>query len=316
MPLPDIAPLLGGLAALAASLCFALSATAWGLVAGRMPTLGLIAVRTTLAALLFAALIWASTGAPWPATLAGEAGLLLALSGLVSMGLGDYMFFKGLVRIGPRLSMVVFASTPIMAALIAWLATGEALGLRAITGIAVIVAGIAWVVSEPRGRGGWSDDAREFRKGVLLSLGSCVTVSIAFVLTRAALAGGAPLFGDGPPRPPADAVEASLVRLATTAALVWLALPFTVSLRPTLAALADRRLMRIIVPGTVAGLIVGMWLSMVALARLPSGVAAALMGCTPIFMVPLAHVAFGERHSVRALAGTLVTVAGVFILLF
>jgi len=311
---PDISQLVGGIAALGAALCFAVSATVWGLVGARVPALGLIVLRTTCAAVFFLAFMWISTGSPWPAV-AGEALLLLALSGLISMGLGDLMFFKGMVRIGPRLSMVIFAGTPILAAFIAWVGAGESLEARSLAGIAIIVGGIAWVVSEPRGRDQWTTDPREFRLGVLLSIGSCATVALAYTLTRAAVTGGEPWFGGGVPREPAGSVEASLVRLVTTSALACALIPFTGAMRPTMAAVVDAKLMRLILLGTVAGLIVGLWLSMVALARVPSGVAAALMGCTPIFMIPLAHFAFGERHSARALLGTGVTVAGVFVLL-
>ena len=84
---------------------------------------------------------------------------------------------------------------------------------------------------------------------------------------------------------------------------------------PTGATVTNPALLKFIIPGTLAGLFLGSWFSMMALARMPGGVATALMSCSPIFMIPLTRLFFGERHSARAMAGTAVTVAGVFVLL-
>ena len=67
--------------------------------------------------------------------------------------------------------------------------------------------------------------------------------------------------------------------------------------------------------GTIVGPVVGVWTSMIALNNLPSGVASALISSSPIFMIPIAALAFGEKHSFRSLVGTVLAVAGVFLLL-
>lgn len=314
--MPDSDYLLGGLAALLTALFWALSTTIWGAVGKKnVPALSLIVIRVTLATLLLCLINRATNGTFWPSDVGGEALLLLAVSGILAMNLGDFTFFKSVSRIGPRLLMVIFAASPIVTAIIAWLVMGEAISLRGLVGIVVIMGGIVWVVSEPRGEDGWTKDPKQFRLGVLLAVISCLATATAYAFTRAAVGGGPRLFGDGPPLTPVHPVEAAILRLAAAGAIAWMVLPFTSALRPTGATVTNPALLKFIIPGTLAGLFLGSWFSMMALARMPGGIASALMSCSPIFMIPLTRLFFGERHSARAMVGTGVTVAGVFVLL-
>ena len=54
--------------------------------------------------------------------------VFLAISGLLGLSIGDQALFISYVDIGPRLAMLVMATSPILAALFAWAALGEELG--------------------------------------------------------------------------------------------------------------------------------------------------------------------------------------------
>ena len=56
--------------------------------------------------------------------------------------------------------------------------------------------------------------------------------------------------------------------------------------------------------------VVGIWLSLVGFQYAPTGVVSALTGLAPIFMIPMSRVAYGERATLRAFAGTLLAVLG------
>jgi len=312
--MPQLDFVIGGLAGLGAALAWALSTAIWGLIAHQVPPQTLIVIRTTMASLVLAVVNYVVNGAFWPAGIALEPVLLLAASGWLAINLGDYCFFKAVARIGPRLLMVIFAASPIVTAALAWLTMRESISLRAAGAIVLIVGGIVWVVSEPRGPDRWTSDRREFRRGVLLTLASLIAVGAAYVCTRAALQGGPHGFTAGASQP-IDGLGAALVRLTAAGVLGWITLPFTGAVRTTFTTLAHVKLMRYIVPATFLGLVIGAWLSMVALARMPSGPASALLSCSPIFMIPLSRLFYGERHSLRALFGTVAAVGGVFLLL-
>jgi drug/metabolite transporter (DMT)-like permease len=301
-------PLAGETAALGTALFWSLSTMAWSLAGRRVGSVAVTTLRSALAAVVLAALFRAAYGAWWPAALGSNALVLFALSGALGAGVGDLMLFRSYLIIGPRLGMLILALSPIFAALIAWVTPlREALGIRAVAGIATTVAGVAWVVSA-RGRDdAWTPSAGGFTLGVLLGLGGTLCVAGGFVLSRMGFAAADDMRG--------AAIAATYVRVVAATLCCLAALPLFGRIRGTLRAFRDRRAMAIIAAGTVAGPIVGIWLSMLAIHWAPTGVVTALMSTAPILMIPMTWFAYGDRPTVRSLGGTLLAVGGALLLL-
>ena len=306
---------LGGVAGLATAILWSGSATAWGFAGRRIHPLSVAAIRIVLAGVVLAAANWVVFGEPWPTKMDPEPMALLAISGLIGMAMGDICYFRGIALIGPRLATLIFSLCPIATTIIAWFARGEHLSLRPIAGIVLNVAGVAWAVSEPQGQNAWHKERRHFREGVVYMLIATVVIAVGYVFTKAGMNGGQRLFTQGPPLPRTDALQGTLVRVTAGTLATWIFLPMAGRLRPTFAAMTDRRAMLFTVAGTLIGPVVGVWTSLIALQNAPSGIASALIGTSPIFMIPLSSIAFGERHSFRSLAGTVVAIVGVFLLL-
>ena len=306
---------LGGVAGLATAGLWAGSATAWGFAGRRIHSLSVAAIRILLAGIILSGVHWIVFGEPWPTNVDLEPLLLLAGSGLIGMALGDICYFRGISLIGPRLATLIFSLCPIATVVIAWFTRDEHLTLRQIAGIFLNVAGVAWAVSEPRGRKAWREGHGHFREGVIYMLIATVIIAVGYVFTKAGMDGGERLFTQGPPLPRTDAFQGTLIRVSAGFVATWIFLPLAGRFRSTLAALKDRRAMLFTVVGTVVGPVVGVWTSLIALQNAPSGIASALIGTSPIFMIPLSSIAFGEKHTVRSLAGTVVAIAGVFLLL-
>lgn len=309
------ASLMSDLAGLSAALFWGLSAVAWSIAGRRTGSMAVVAIRILLAALTMAAIHWTIYGIPFPVHMEAEPFWLLTASGIIGMGFGDICLFRGLVMIGPRLGMLILSLSPIITAAIAWGAVGESLGLRAIAGIVLTVAGVAWVVGEPQGRRSWGVHEGHFKLGVLLCLAAAVLISVGFVLSKMGLSGGQRHFTAGPPLPGTDPFSGALVRATAGTLIAWTILPMLGRFRSTMKVFTDRKAMRIIAAGTIVGPVVGVWLSMVALKGAASGVASALINTCPVMMIPIAYFAYREKPTLRTLLGTLVAVTGVFLLL-
>ena len=76
----------------------------------------------------------------------------------------------------------------------------------------------------------------------------------------------------------------------------------------------DRKALLEISAGALTGPVLGVTLSLVAIAHTHIGVASTLMSLTPVLLLPVSHFLFKERITSRAIVGTLVALLGVIML--
>jgi drug/metabolite transporter (DMT)-like permease len=292
------------------------SAIAWGFAGRRIGSVAVVAIRSVLAAAILLPAYWLITGSPLPTHLPAQPFWLLVASGALGVGLADICGFRGLLLLGPRLATLISSLlTPILTAVVAFAAVGEKLTVWALAGIVLTVAGVAWVVSDPHGQKAWPVHRRHFKQGLLLCLGSAFVMSFSNVLSRMAFDGQLRTQYFSQPQADADPFSAAFLRVLAGDIVIWLALPLLGRMRATAAGFANKRAMLIITAGTIVGPVVGIWMSMVAFCGTKSGIAAALINTSPIFMIPIAYFAYGEKPTFRSLAGTAAAMAGVFMLL-
>ncbi|UCC32174.1 MAG: EamA family transporter, partial [Phycisphaerales bacterium] len=127
--------------------------------------------------------------------------------------------------------------------------------------------------------------------------------------------GGAELASaDGGPAgaTPLDPLSATLLRMIVGAIGAWVIAGAGMrgSLGRTFQAVRDRRAVRATCIGAVVGLL-GIWLSLVSVTYTKAGIGATLMSISPILVLPLAYVAYGDRPGRAAIVGTFVAVLGV-----
>jgi len=293
----------GELAAVVAAALFGLSSTFFTLAGRRVGPSTVNRARLLLASVIAAALHWIARGEPLPLDATSRAWLWLALSGVIGLALGDASLFHAYVRIGPALSMLIFSTTPVFTTLLGYAILGERLTAFEGLGIAVTLFGIAWVVSEPKRRE-FHGAGSSYGTGILLAAGGALGQALGLLTAKMGLAEGVP------------AQSANLMRLLAAAVAIWIAALVAGSARRTHSAFRrDPRASAFTLAGTVAGPLVGVWLSLVAIGRAPLGIASTLMGLTPIFLLPLARLVFSEPITYRAVLGTIIALTGATILL-
>jgi len=60
--------------------------------------------------------------------IASHPALMLSLSGIVGLFMGDLLLFQSFVWMGPRLTMLVYTVSPALTAVLAWFFLGETIG--------------------------------------------------------------------------------------------------------------------------------------------------------------------------------------------
>jgi drug/metabolite transporter (DMT)-like permease len=290
----------GELAALATAVAWTVSAMSFAAAAVRIGSLPLNVIRLAMALAFFVALEWIVRGLPLPTDATPHAWLWLSLSGLVGFTLGDLCLFRAFVVIGPRLTMLVVAVVPMVAAIVSWFALDEALSPLAIVGMALTVAGVVWVLMErepslPRTR------PRATLGGVLLALGAAVCQAIGLVLSKAGVQNY-------------DAFAATEVRVIAGLA-GFVVLVVAVGAIPRLkAGLSHRGGLSYAALGAFFGPFLGVAMSMVAVKYAQVGVASAIISVVPVLIIPFVVIFRRERVSLRAVLGALLAVAGVTLL--
>lgn len=263
-------------------------------------------IRIPMAVVLLGALHFVMSGYLWPSGVEPEAYLYLAASGVIGLTLGDSFLFKALVIMGPRRTLVVFATWPIFASLTAWVTLGETLGVLALTGITLTIAGVIWVTAERQFETNQVKYAESGspRLGVCLAILAAAGQAIGLVLAKAGMGDSiAPL-------------PATLIRMVAAAVAVWILALFRNDLKNIASVFKNRKALLFTMGGAVCGPFMGVWMSLTAVKYTATGIASAIMSITPILVIPLIVIFYKEKVSLRAVLGAVLAVAGVVMLFY
>lgn len=285
-------PTLGAVCALASAFTWAVTSLLVRTVSPPLSSVTVSAVRALLGGGLLLAWVLVTGGFGRLAAIGETNFLLLAISIVVAIALGDVMFFESARFLGLARAMTVSMVYPLMSAGFAAIFLGEPLSARVGAGSVVTLTGLVLIV---RSRDG--EQVREERLGVGLAA--------AFI---AAVAWAASLLVLKPAMGTLDPVTAQSVRLPL-AALVLFATPWGWG-APRQVLGADRStLWRVALLGIVTAGSSVLFVTSVKWADV--AVAAVLSSTAPLFALPLGLIFLGERVTRSALAGTALAVTGV-----
>jgi drug/metabolite transporter (DMT)-like permease len=212
------------------------------------------------------------------------------------------MLFKSFVMMGPRLSLLIFSVSPIIASVAAWIMLGETLGILAIVGIIVTIGGVAWVTSERQYNNNDTSGYRVSGKAILLTIGGATGQAIGLVLAKAGM-------GDT-----LDALPATFIRMTAAAAAIWLYGLLRGEIKKLPEKLKDTKALYLSLGGAFCGPFLGVWLSLAAVKYTETGIAMAIMSTVPVMVIPLVVLIHKEKVSFRAVIGSIITVGGVALL--
>lgn len=238
---------------------------------------------------------------PWQA--AADRWLWLGLSGVVGLVLGDSFLFQSYLWIGPRLGMLMMSLAPILAALLAFGFLGESLTAWQWAGIGIAVSGIGAVVMDRRRPRGGTERSRSYTRGILFGVGAASGQALGLVLAKQGLGGGFP------------ALSGNVIRMSAAATFLWLLTLASGQGPATLRRLrATRESWLPILGGAATGPFLGVWLSLIAIQLTQVGIASTLMALSPVLLLPVGRVLFGEQIGLRAVVGTGIALSGVGLL--
>jgi len=290
-------PYFGELSALTTAALWSVSALAFASATMRAGSLSINVVRLVLALLYLSVLV---PLAGIELHVSSSQMILLGISGIIGFAFGDSFLFAAFKEVGARLSMLIMASAPAVASILAFFFLHENLSVWGVIGMATTLAGISIVVRE-RNQG---TSGPIVGRGIIYAIFAAIGQGVGLIFAKRAFIQGE-----------VNGFIATLIRIAASLTIM---LPVGVALARDPAVfgwiIRDRRAVIFTAVGAVFGPFLGVYFSLVAVANTDVGVAATLMATVPILMLPLVRVVGKEHLTWKAVAGAFIAVGGVAIL--
>lgn len=289
----ELNKLIGESAALSAALLWAISSVIYSRLGLKISPLqlnlykGIIAIALVAITLLIqgTALINLSTSTV----------VLLTISGMIGIGLGDTAYFSALNSLGARRTLLLETSSPPMGALLALIFIGEQLAYSSWCGIFLTILGIAWVISERNP----VDQTSVSPQGIMWGILAAIAQALGAVISRYALIQSA-----------VSPLESTLIRLIGGTVIVIGLLFFPLTKQTTMQWQLSRRSLGVIAIAAFGSTYLGIWLQQISLKFAPTGIAQTFLATSPLFILPIVALQ-GEKISLRAILGVVVSLAGI-----
>lgn len=248
-------------------------------------------------------LLMRGTGLQWNT----QAFFLFAASGVFATYLGRWFFYESVVRFGPAKASIFQVSSPLFAALMAWLLLGERLSVWVAMGMLMAITGLALIAYEP---GFFSPDKVKVPQAQISFLTRILqSVFLLGVLSSGAYAVGNVLRGAAVRSWP-EPIAGALIGALTGLAMHYFFSPDKASLATRLRAAAPRGLWLYALVGTAN--ISGQITTIAAMRYIPLSVAALVSLCTPLLVFPMSYWLFKnqERLTLPVVLGSTLTLLG------
>ncbi len=296
----------GEFAALITAFFWTVSAIAFESGGKKIGSLQVNIIRLSMAFVFFSIFSWITKGNMFPTDASMHNWIWLSISGLVGFVIGDLMLFQAYVVVGARISMLMMALAPTIAAIIGWVWLGETITAKQGVAMLLIFLGIALVILRRDNSNPEQPKTRKKVKlsypiaGLLLAFGGAVGQGGGLVLSK---------YGMG------DYNVVSAVQIRAITGIIGFALIFTFLGRWKVLgnALKNRKAIGRISIGAVFGPFLGVGFSLWAIKFASTGVVSALMSIVPVLIIPFSVFIMKEKFKTKELFGAVLTIGGVFL---
>lgn len=227
-----------------------------------------------------------------------EALILLGVSGLLGISLGDTFFFESLRKLDAHVVVLLSMLGQVLTVFLAVVFLEETLSILMWIGVIMVIGGIAVVLYARVG----SERSGSIAAGLIFGLLSVLCMSVSIIIAKKGLAS-------------VSAIQATFIRMlsGTAGMLLWGII--TGRLSEWVSPFKETELIKKISVAVGVVTFGGFWLFHVAIKYIDVSIANTLNSTEPLFVIPLAAVFLRERITRGAVIGTIVSVCGVIILI-
>ncbi|MEZ9721952.1 DMT family transporter [Vibrio splendidus] len=231
--------------------------------------------------------------------------LILAISGVIGIAIGDSAYFAALKRIGANKTLLLESLAPPLSGVLAIMFLGAALTLQSWLGVVITTLAVTFVVFQPSKSANGNNLSNDNAQwgGIGYGLVASVCQASGVVISHYAL-----VAGDIPP------LLGALIRLTIGVFAVMLIIPF-VEKKPYSSIKRDlwemTKLDKLWLLGAIfVGTFLALWLQQVALKNANPAIAQTLIATSPVFILVI-YAIKGEKVSKQSVIGTLAALVGI-----
>ncbi len=231
--------------------------------------------------------------------------IFLSLSGFIGFFLGDLFLTNAFVRIGSRISMLIFSLSPPLTAILSWVFIKETMSIIKITGMLITLGGIVVVILNREKK--TAENKKPFSLipsiGILFAFLGALGQSAGLVLSKVSIAD-------------IEAFSATQIRIipALTGFVVLTLIKSRYGDFRKTVLKQNKKGMLVLLCGSVFGPLLGVTASLQAIKYTNMGVASTLMSITPILIIIPSIIFFKERVKYMEVAGAFLAVGGIAML--
>lgn len=290
---------LGEISALCVAVCWTFSALFFEKAGNQIGSLSVNVIRLMAAIILLGLIAWITRGYFLPTDATPYHWFWLSLSGFIGFFLGDLFLFHSYSMIGSRMAQLVMTLAPPITAITGLFVLNEHLALKQSLGITITVCGI--LLAMVRKKKGEKFNFHVPLKGFLFALGGAAGQAIGLVLSKKGLNGY-------------DVISATQIRAITGGIFFVLLITYLKRWSYIRKAFSNTSGLKFVLSGSVFGPVIGVSLSLFAVAHTEAGVAATLMALVPITIIIPSALMFKEKITFYQVLGAFVSVAGCILL--
>lgn len=223
--------------------------------------------------------------------------IILAISGILGIGIGDTAYFTALRYLGARNTLLLETLSPPLSAIIAMIFLGETLNLQEWCGICLTLLGIAWVITDRTSQNGINSS--QWKQGIFWGILAAICQASGAVLSRYALilSNISPLWS-------------TLIRLVAGTLLAFILWLTFSQFKAKTQVFLSYRLLGVIGLTAFGSTYLGIWLQQISLKFAPTGISQTLSATSPLFILPIAYL-LGEKINKRSIIGVLIAFLGI-----
>ncbi len=286
--------IIGIAAALGSAFSWAVGAILFKRLGEEISPLGLTLAKGTLSAILLAIILILTQYEG----VEEKSLLLLILSGLLGISVGDSLFFAALQDLGAHALVVLSTLGEVLTILLAVLFLGERHNITTWISLIFIILGIVVVLQAKLTQ----EEQKSNVRGVILGLLSVFCMSVSIIIAKEALAS-------------ISAIQATFIRMVSgTLGMFFLGVT-TQQLGGWIVPLRDFKLVLHLLLSVAFITFGGFWLSLVSIKYVDVSIANNLNTTDTIFVLFLAAIFLNENIKLKEVIGTILTMVGIMLLI-